>query len=124
MNIVKRNLAWLLFAQGATWIMSVTLLLITPRVFGETIFGELSFVVVYVSFFDLVAGGGTNTFLIKTIARDVVSVGEYLVNTIVMKLCLTVILAGMAVGLALVLDMSRKTVILILVGSLGMIANR
>ena len=70
MNMIRRNLVWLLFAQTATWVVSISLLLVAPRVLGDRMFGDLSFVIVFVSFFELVANMGTNTFVIKSIARD------------------------------------------------------
>ena len=65
MNSVKRNLAWLVIAQAATWMISVAALLIVPRLIGDAAFGELSFAVVYMSFFELLATLGPRPELVE-----------------------------------------------------------
>ena len=98
MNLIKRNLVWLLFAQTATWVVSISLLLVAPRVLGDRTFGQLSFVIVFVSFFELVATMGTNTFVVKSVARDADGLGRYVLNAVVMKLCLALVFAGLALA--------------------------
>jgi O-antigen/teichoic acid export membrane protein len=122
-NLIRRNLAWLLFAQTATWVVSISLLLVAPRVLGDRTFGQLSFVIVFVSFFELVANMGTNTFVIKSIARDVDSLGRYVVNAVVMKLCLALVLAGLALAVAASLGLSHTMLFLIGAYSAGMVIN-
>jgi O-antigen/teichoic acid export membrane protein len=121
MNPIKRNLAWLLVSQAATWVVSIAALLIVPRMVGDEAFGQLSFAIVYLSFFDLLANLGTNTFLVKAIARDTSMVGSYLVNAIVMKLILTLILIGVALGLAVAVGMPHQTIVLIAAYSIGLL---
>jgi O-antigen/teichoic acid export membrane protein len=123
MNSIKRNLGWMLFSQAAMWGVSIATLLIAPRFLGEHAFGQLSFVIVYISFFDLVANMGTNTFLVKAIARDTDSVGRYLVNALVLKVLMTLFLTGIAFGLAVILHMPDTTMLLIAAYSLGLLLN-
>ena len=123
MNLIRRNLVWLLFAQTATWVVSISLLLVAPRVLGDRMFGDLSFVIVFVSFFELVANMGTNTFVIKTIARDPDSLGRYVASAIVMKLCLALVLAGLALAVGASLGLSHTMLFLIGAYSAGMIIN-
>ena len=123
MNLIRRNLVWLLFAQTATWVVSISLLLVAPRVLGDRMFGDLSFVIVFVSFFELVANMGTNTFVIKTIARDPDSLGRYVVSAIVMKLCLALVLAGLALAVGASLGLSHTMLFLIGAYSAGMVIN-
>jgi O-antigen/teichoic acid export membrane protein len=121
MNSVKRNLAWLVIAQAATWMISVAALLIVPRLIGDAAFGELSFAVVYMSFFELLATLGTNTFLVKAIARDPSNVGRFLVNTVAMRLVMTAVLVVVALGLGSALGFPPTTMWLIAAGSIGLI---
>src|SRR6266508_4795688 len=123
MNVIKRNLGWLLFSQVATWVVSILILVIAPRVLGDHQFGQLSFVIVYVSFFDLVANMGTNSFLVKTIARDTTCVGRYVVNAIVMKLVMAAFLIFVALGLGAAFGFSRTTMLLTAAYCIGLLLN-
>ncbi|HVE19830.1 MAG TPA: flippase [Ilumatobacteraceae bacterium] len=123
MNLIRRNLVWLLFAQTATWVVSISLLLVAPRILGDRTFGDLSFVIVFVSFFELVANMGTNTFVVKSIARDADSLGRYVVSAVVMKLCLALVLAGLALVVGASLGLSHTMLFLIGAYSAGMVIN-
>jgi O-antigen/teichoic acid export membrane protein len=123
MNAIKRNLGWLLFSQTATWGVSVVLLLIAPRKLGDNAFGQLSFAMVYVSFFELVALFGTGTYLTKVVARDTSSVGRYVFNTVVLKTCLSLALIAVALGLGVVIGFSDEMLLLVATYCMGMFFN-
>jgi O-antigen/teichoic acid export membrane protein len=123
MNVIKRNLSWLLVSQLATWVVSVATLLVAPRVLGDVAFGQVSFVVVYIAFFELFITFGTNTFLVKVIAREPGSVGSYLVNAIVMKVLTSMLLVPIALGLAVALGLPDDTLVMIAVCSIGLLIN-
>jgi O-antigen/teichoic acid export membrane protein len=123
MNVIKRNLAWLLIAQAATWVVSISVLLVAPRVLGERTFGQLSFVIVYVSFFELITNMGVNTFVVKSVARDADNIGRYVVNAIAMKLCLAILLTSLALTIGTSLGFSRTILILIGAYCAGMVIN-
>ncbi|HEY1280930.1 MAG TPA: flippase [Acidimicrobiales bacterium] len=123
MNVIKRNLGWLLLSQAATWGCSIALLLIAPRKLGDNAFGQLSFALVYVSFFELVALFGSGTYLMKEIARDTTSLARYVVNTLILKVPLTLALIVIAIGLAIALGYSSDMVLLIGAYCLGMFFN-
>ena len=123
MNAIKRNLGWLLLTQTAMWGVSVVLLLIAPRKLGDNAFGQLSFAMVYVSFFELVALFGTGTYLTKVIARDTSSVGRYVFNTLVLKMCLAIALIVLALGLGAVVGFSHEMMLLVATYCLGMFFN-
>jgi O-antigen/teichoic acid export membrane protein len=120
-NRIQRNLWWLLLSQAATWIVSVATLLIAPRVLGDDAFGQLIFVIVYISFFDLIATMGTNTFLVKAIAREPGNAGRYLVNAVVMKLVMTIVLIAVALGLGALMYLPATTMQLIGAYSIGLL---
>jgi O-antigen/teichoic acid export membrane protein len=123
MNAIKRNLGWLLLSQTATWGISVVLLLAAPRKLGDGAFGQLSFAMVYVSFFELVALFGTGTYLTKVIARDTSSLGRYVVNTVALKTCLSLALIAVALGLGGVVGFSHEMMLLVATYCLGMFFN-
>jgi O-antigen/teichoic acid export membrane protein len=123
MNSIRRNLAWLLLSQAATWLVSVAALLIVPRMLGDAEFGQLSFVVVFIGFFDLLGNLGINSFLVKVIARDTKSVGRYVVNAIMLKFVLTTSLLVIGFGLAFALGFSDTMMVLFAAFSIGLLIN-
>ena len=123
MNTIRRNLGWLLVSQMATWGVSIAVLVIAPRELGDDAFGRLSFVMVYVGLFELVALFGTGTYLAKVIARDVRSLGRYVFNTLALKIVVTSFLIFCAITLATVLRCERETVLLIGAYCVGMLFN-
>jgi O-antigen/teichoic acid export membrane protein len=121
--LIRRNLAWLLVSQFSTWGLAIVLLLVVPHKLGDVAFGQLSFAVVYVGFFELVAIFGTATYVMKTVARDNETVGQYVVNAVVLKAIVATILSAVAIGLALVLQLEQILIVLIAIGCLGMFLN-
>jgi O-antigen/teichoic acid export membrane protein len=118
---IGKNLSALVLAQFATAAISIVVLILAPRKLGDAQFGELTVALTYLMFFDLVALLGTNVFLVKTIARDPSRVGSYVFNTLVMKLCLSTVLAVLAISLSYVLGYSTQVRAIIAVGCIGMI---
>ena len=123
MSVIKRNLSWILFAQAATWGVSIVLLIVAPRRLGGEELGRLFFAAAYVALFEIVALFGTATYLQKVIARDPSSLGRYVFNSLVLKLAITATLVAVAVGLAIVVGYPRETVQLIAVCCISMVFN-
>ena len=103
MSVLKRNAAWLVLSQGATWIVSVALLVVAPRELGNNAFGRMSFAMVYMAFVELIGLFGTADYLTKTIARHPEQVGRYVANTLRLKAITSVALFVFRVGLAVIL---------------------
>ena len=123
MSTITRNLKWILVSQLATWGVSVAVLVIAPRELGDDAFGRLSFVMVYVGLFELVALFGARTYLTKAIARDVGALGRYVFNTLAVKLVMTSFLIFCAMTLAVIIGYERETVLLIGAYCIGMFFN-
>lgn len=121
MTAVKRNVISLLLSQGATWIVSISVLIVVPGELGDELFGELSFAFVYVSLFGLLATYGTSDFLTKTLARDVENTGHYVFNALVMKSIVALTASVLAIGLGLALGFDGQRIALISVHCLGMV---
>jgi PST family polysaccharide transporter len=118
---IKRNIAWLLLSQGATWIVSVVSLLIVPSQLGDELFGEISFTIVYVGLFGLLASYGSTEYLTKNLARSTADVGHYLHNVLVMKLFAGLVSAGLAIGLGVALGFDSQRIELIGIYCIGMV---
>ena len=123
MHLIRRNLGWLLVSQFSTWGLSIVLLLIVPHKLGDEAFGQLSFATVYMSFFELIAIFGTATFLMKMVARDNESVGQYVVNAVVLKAIVSVVLVIIAIALAFALQFDDQIIILIAIVCIALFLN-
>ena len=123
-GVIERNILGLLSSQVATWLITLVSLVVVPRRLGAQDVGRLGFATAFVAFFTLIGLLGTNTFLVKTVARDRSKVGPYVLNTLVMKLYLCGILSAVAIALAYVLgpvfDYGQETKVLIAVMCIGM----
>jgi O-antigen/teichoic acid export membrane protein len=98
-RVVVRNMTWLLLSQVTTWSTSIVMLIVAPRRLGDTDYGKVQFAIIFVTFFQLVAGLGSDTYIVKMTARDETQVGKYVFNALVMKVVLSTSLAGAAIGL-------------------------
>jgi O-antigen/teichoic acid export membrane protein len=123
MHLIRRNLGWMMLSQCSTFLLSLVLLVIVPHKLGDTAFGQLSFAVVYVGFFDLLALFGTATFIIKVVSRDGDSVGHIVFNSVVLKTVIATGLSVVAIGLAVGLQFDGEIVVLIAISCIGMFVN-
>jgi O-antigen/teichoic acid export membrane protein len=119
-NLVSRNLVWLLLSQLATWAMTLVVMLVLPGLLGAENLGSLTFAGAYVAFFALAAGLGTSPLLGREIARDYSIVPAYVFNAVVLKLLLATVLGAAAVGLGALLHFSGETMLLVAITALGL----
>jgi O-antigen/teichoic acid export membrane protein len=120
-TVIRRNVAWLLLSQGATWSVSIVSLLFVPNELGDELFGELSFIAVYVGLIGLVATYGTTEFLTKTLSRSTADTGHYLHNVLVMKLLAGLVCTALAIGLGVAFGFDRQRIVLVCVFCIGMV---
>ncbi len=106
-------MTWLLLAQLTTWTSSIVMLIVAPRRLGDTGFGKVQFALIFVLFFQLVAGLGSDTYIVKMTARDQSKVGRYVFNALVMKVLLAITLTAIALALAFALGYDGELIRLI-----------
>jgi len=123
-GVIEKNLLGLFSSQIATWLITLVSLVVVPRRLGPENVGRIGFATAFVAFFTLIGLLGTNTFLVKTVARDRSKVGPYVLNAIVMKLYLCGLLSAVAIALgyalAPVFDYGRDTKLLIAIMCVGL----
>jgi O-antigen/teichoic acid export membrane protein/Mrp family chromosome partitioning ATPase len=120
---VRRNFASLLLSQVATLVVSLATAAIVPKRLGPTTFGVFSFAGAFLGFFLLLSSLGSTPFLVKTIAREPAQLGRYIFNAIAMKVVWGGILAGTAIAAAHLLGFPSQTVLIISVGSIGLVLS-
>ena len=109
-----------MLSQVATWALSPIMIVLFPRFLGVEDYGTWAFVSAYVGFFALAAGFGMSPLMTREVARDHSIVGLYVYNAVVMKLVLVTVFSALALTLAVILDYSNQTLLLIAIGCGGM----
>ena len=66
-NVIGRNIVWLMFNQLSTWLVGLIVLVTVPDLLNPARFGSLNFAL-FVGFFALAAGLGTSTYLVGEVA--------------------------------------------------------
>ena len=121
MSRAKRNFTALLLSQMATWVMQIVTLVVVPKVLGAETFGVLAFAMAFMGFFVLLANLGSNTFLVKAIAREPERLGAYAFNGVVMKLLLGTVVAGVAIAVARVVGYPSQAVWIVAAACTGLV---
>ena len=98
MRVVKNILA-LLVNQVGTWIITLVLTIVLPRMLGVHNFGLYSFIIAFVGFFALGMRLGTGTYLTWRIPREPEIAGHLAFNTILLQIPL--ILVGSAIAIVI-----------------------
>lgn len=88
---------------------------------GDTGFGTVQFAIIFVTFFQLVAGLGSDTYIVKMTARHESQVGRTVFNTLVMKVLMSGVLTAAALGLASTLGYEPALMRLIIVFCVSML---
>jgi O-antigen/teichoic acid export membrane protein/Mrp family chromosome partitioning ATPase len=118
---MRRNFASLLMSQVATLVLTLVSLTIVPKRLGPETFGVFAFAMAFVGFFGLVASLGSNSFLVKTIARNPTQLGYYVFNALAMKAVFGSFVAGVAIVAAYVVGFPPQTVLIIEVACVGLV---
>jgi O-antigen/teichoic acid export membrane protein len=117
---IRKNLGSLLGTQLLTWIMSFLFLLVAPDRLGDLDWGSLTYAVVYVGFFTLAVGLGTNSVLTREIARDHSSLTQLVYNAVLLKVPFIVVAPLIGIPLAYAIGNRGTTMVLIAIGFFGL----
>ena len=121
MNVIRKNIFWLLVSQLATWVATLASLVVVPNSLGSTEFGTFAYAVSYMQFFMLLAGLGTSTYLARAIARDHGLVASHVWNAVLLKFVLWAALSVVAIAVAYLIGNRGQTLLLVVIASTGML---
>lgn len=113
MNTVQRiakNIGVLGVSQVITSILGFFLLIYIARYLGEVGFGKYSFAVSFTALFMIFADLGTSQLIIRELARNKESTGEYLTNISVIKLLLSFLAFGFIAVTINLMDYPQDTI--------------
>ena len=123
MSVLKRNILFLLVSQGATWLVTIFLLILGPRKLGSDGFGRAQFALAFVGFFNLIGSLGTYQYIVKHIARDPAELGRLVISALRLKMVMGVVLAALALGTGWLLGYDGEVLTLIAIGLVGMMLS-
>lgn len=108
-----------MLSQLATLVLSLLTVVLLPKYVGPAPFGSFGAALTFVAFFALAATLGSHPYLLKTLARDRSGFDHYMFNAVLMKLVVSVLVSAVAVGMALALQYSGLTLLLIEIAAAG-----
>lgn len=121
---VRRNLVWLLLTQGATWALTLATIVVLPRVVSVEDFGTVTYALVFVNYFSLIAGFEFAPLITRTVARDPSAFGSLTLNGSVLRIVFAAVISIVTIVLAVVIGLSDQLVVLVAIGCAGMfVAN-
>ena len=123
MSVLKRNILFLLVSQGATWLVTIFLLILGPRKLGAEAFGRVQLAAAFVGFFNLVGSLGSYQYIVKNVARDSTELGRLVISAMQLKLLMGAVLSGLALALGWVVGYDREVLTLIAIALAGMMLN-
>ncbi|HAM22829.1 MAG TPA: hypothetical protein DCQ04_11255, partial [Actinobacteria bacterium] len=123
MSVLKRNILFLLVSQGATWLVTIFLLILAPRKLGSDGFGRAQFAMAFVGFFNLIGSLGTYQYIVKNVARDPAELARLVISALQLKLVMGFVLSGVAVGTAWAFGYGGEVLTLIAIGLVGMMLS-
>ncbi len=102
MQAIIANTGWLTFDRTIKLFIGLAVGTWVARYLGPEAFGELSYCLVYISFFQVAASFGLDSIVIREIARDKMKAGEILGSAFVLKTVMGItcwIIAVLTIGL-------------------------
>jgi PST family polysaccharide transporter len=84
-RVVAENAAWLVAERFMRLVLGVFVGAWVARYLGPSQFGQLSYVLAFLAFFQAVAGLGIDSIIVRDLARNPEIAGEILGSTIVMR---------------------------------------
>jgi O-antigen/teichoic acid export membrane protein len=117
---LKKNMAHLLVYQVLTWLVTFLFLIVGPRKLGAEAMGAFGYSVAYVGFFQLVAGLGTSTLLIRDISRDHTRLSQLVYNSFLLKAATSIIVPVIGISFAYAIGNRGDRMTLIVLGFMAM----
>lgn len=116
---ILRNIVALGSSQIITMASSAVVALMLPRFLGDVSLGKLALAGGYITYFGLLTGLGTGTYLSKKVAGNPSTVAHYAMNAALMRLPLSLlasILGVVTINLLGYDELTKRTVYLLLIG--------
>lgn len=121
---VFRNLYWAVLGKVVTLLGGLFVGILVARYLGPEQYGLMSYVISYVSLFQIFASFGMEGIEVREMSKDDVDVNLILGTVFRIKLILAIITVILVIGTALIFETSSFTIFLIVIYSFSIILNR
>lgn len=121
---VFRNLYWAVLGKVVTLLGGLFVGILVARYLGPEQYGLMSYVISYVSLFQIFASFGMEGIEVREMSKDGVDVNLILGTVFRIKLILAIITVILVIGTALIFETSSFTIFLIVIYSFSIILNR
>lgn len=121
---VFRNLYWAVLGKVVTLLGSLFVGILVARYLGPEQYGLMSYVISYVSLFQIFAMFGMTSIEIREMARDGADINSILGTVFRIKFVLAIITVFLVIGTALIFETDTFTILMISLYSLSIILNR
>lgn len=121
---VFRNLYWAVLGKVVTLLGGLFVGILVARYLGPEQYGLMSYVISYVSLFQIFAMFGMTSIEIREMARDGADVNLILGTVFRIKFILAIITVILVIGTALIFETDAFTILMISLYSLSIILNR
>ena len=118
---VLKNFLSLSISEAASRLAGIVLTIYIARTLGAGVFGQLSFVLALVAFFNIFADFGLTTLGIREIAKDKFRTNTYGTNILVLQLGLSLILLLILFLVVLIIPLDPRIKLITFLFGLGMI---
>lgn len=121
---VFRNLYWAVLGKVVTLLGGLFVGILVARYLGPEQYGLMSYVISYVSLFQIFASFGMEGIEVREMSKDGVDVNLILGTVFRIKLILAIITVILVIGTAFIFESDSFTVLLIVIYSFSIILNR
>jgi O-antigen/teichoic acid export membrane protein len=118
-TVVTRNSLFSISGQLALKIVSFLFTVLVVRRLGDTGYGKYATVLAFVGIFSILSDLGVSPFAVREIAKDGTKTPSLFWNVLLLRLILSVVVMGLAVGAAVIMGYSQDMVAGIFIASLG-----
>jgi O-antigen/teichoic acid export membrane protein len=118
---ITKNISVLLISQIFTYILAFLTLTYTARYLGVEGFGILSIALAFTGIFTVFLDLGTNTLIVRDIARDNSLAKEYTANTMFLRILLSLITLGSIFLISNIMNYNQEIILIIMIMAVYMI---
>jgi len=88
---IVKNLKWLTFSKIIVYLLSIITITLVPRYLGVEGYGQLNFIISFVSIFSIIGDLGLQTLIIRDISKNTKKANEYFNNLFLFRILISIL---------------------------------
>jgi O-antigen/teichoic acid export membrane protein len=110
---IVKNLKWMTFSKIIIYLLSIITITLIPRYLGVEGYGQLNFIISFVSIFSIIGDLGLSTLIVRDLSKNTKKAKEYYNNLFLFKMFITVLFLIVVTVFAFILHNSPTTDLII-----------